>query len=519
MNTQGSCYINSGILNGTRLDFASCPENYNNLTETIILQCCVEIILRKSDSTIYGKFINWLAYYSSSFLLLPAIIFNLLALVGLSFCSKNKISSSFVTSTDYYMKYLCIFDMLTIISKFINEYIVVRNSLRPDPFVLNSLVCKLTHFMESVFGISSIYILISMSVNKLICVVFPFKSSSLLTPKTAKLTCLVIFLSAMVYSIYDIINQKVNIISNKSLSFNYDIYECVESNPQIAAKMQVANHIIRVFLPIILLCVCNILIAVSVSKAHKNTIKILSEISNDVNTSIYSFRKKENGSFLNKKTSITFNKELKSGRCCNLNISGSEIDLSVFDKASEKSVKSEKSKFKCFKIFERCFNKIKIPKEKPRINSISISSRKQKNSVSLKDSNYISIMLFSVSIGFIIFNLPFAIRTLYEKYFKVSDNKYDILNGHINVNNTFTKSYILNIIKYDLFVYITYFLLDLNYISNFFFYFLTSSKFRSRLYSLICARRSTNRQYRNKSTQLHSHSYKLRKMGSISEKK
>ena len=82
------------------------------------LQICVSIWLHEITASPMSKIHNWLTYYSSSYLVLPAIFFNLLSLVVLSNYAKRNISS---TTINCFMKYLCIVDMLTIFSKFINE--------------------------------------------------------------------------------------------------------------------------------------------------------------------------------------------------------------------------------------------------------------------------------------------------------------------------------------------------------------------------------------------------------------
>jgi hypothetical protein len=96
-------------------------------------------------------------------------------------------------------------------------------------------------------------------------------------------------------------------------------------------------------------------------------------------------------------------------------------------------------------------------------------------------------MLFTVSFGFILLNLPFAIKTIYERNFKEKQKFLDFLYNY-DENHVFTKLDIETAVKYDFFVYLTHFLLDLNYIANFFFYFLSGSRFRIRLYDLICCK-------------------------------
>jgi hypothetical protein len=104
-------------------------------------------------------------------------------------------------------------------------------------------------------------------------------------------------------------------------------------------------------------------------------------------------------------------------------------------------------------------------------------------------SHYISIMLCAVSLGFIILNLPLAIKIIYERNFNEKRKVLDFLNNINDDITDLTKTGVLNAIKYDFYVHISHFLVDLNYIVNFFLYFLSGSKFRSRLFSIILFQR------------------------------
>ena len=193
--TSNTCFIkpNSNFPNGSILDYENCPDWYNS-SKKLVRYCCLKIIANKLEDSNLKKIQHWLTYHSSSLLVVPAIVFNLLSFLVLTRFSKLNASA---TSINFYMQCLCIFDILTMLCKFLHEYFVVKNSIRDNPFDLSPLVCKLTHFSESVFGITSIYILILMSIDKLICVAFPLKSGSLLRPKRAKIVCLIIILSTM----------------------------------------------------------------------------------------------------------------------------------------------------------------------------------------------------------------------------------------------------------------------------------------------------------------------------------
>lgn len=181
--------------------------NIKNISEyflenkNIYAFCTVLIMIIRSS---YKKMQDFLRDYSSTLLLLPAVFFNVLTLVVLQKLSKNRTK----TSTTNYMKYLCQLDTLTIISKFIHESLVVRNAVREKPIVINSFMCKFISFFESTCTISSIYLLIAMSIDKLICVLMPLKVNQLLTPTKAKIVTTSILMLASLFSSYEMFAQQ-----------------------------------------------------------------------------------------------------------------------------------------------------------------------------------------------------------------------------------------------------------------------------------------------------------------------
>lgn len=100
-------------------------------------------------------------------------------------------------------------------------------------------------------------------------------------------------------------------------------------------------------------------------------------------------------------------------------------------------------------------------------------------------------MLLTVSIGFIVFNLPFAVRTLFHRYFSdrlaiINELYQEVSVFHIKV----TKRDIGFSFKYEFYTSLAHLLLDLNYIANFFLYFFSGSKFRSQLFDMFMCRES-----------------------------
>lgn len=114
-----TCYIKPRpprLPDGAVLTYHTCPDVYDNQTHKLIFYCCLELIDIHLRGSFYQKTQDWLHYYSSTMLVGPAVLFNLLSLAVLvKFQSKNVHK----TSTTFYMKCLCVFDMLTILSKFL----------------------------------------------------------------------------------------------------------------------------------------------------------------------------------------------------------------------------------------------------------------------------------------------------------------------------------------------------------------------------------------------------------------
>ena len=495
-----TCYIKPRLPyfpNGSYLDFDSCPEHYNKSTKPLIEHCCLTIIYYALENTSYRQIQDWLTYNSSALLVLPAIFFNLLSFLVLSRFSKLNPSA---TSINFYMQCLCIFDTLTVLTKYIHEFVVVRNSIRDMPFVFDSNVCRATHFSESVFGITSIYILILMSFDKLICVALPLKSGSLLRPKRAKFMGALIFILATFYSSYHIFNQEVynglaDSINQNSSENNQNssqpirvVYDCIEKDRKLADKMKIVDNVVRVFLPILLLCLCNLSIAIVLAKARKNAMTYLSESTNDSACPNKFNNKIVYKKSINKNDDTTQAEEIllrvpkTSGK---LNKTDSQNTLSVNDDTASINSSEKSNRYMKDTIFQN--NKSKHERPQYSLDN-SVHNTKAK-----KNSNYISLMLFAVSLGFVLFNLPFAIKTIYETKFKEKLKAIDYLYGEKKTD--FTKTDIVLAVRYDFFVYITHFLLDLNYIANFFFYFLSGSRFRTRLYALFRCQGTCNENF------------------------
>lgn len=164
---------------------------------------------------------------------------------------------------------------------FRNEVIVVRNALRGQhPLRLNDVLCKSLSFAESLCAISSIYLLIAMTVDKLICVLLPLKVSQLLTPNKARIVFACLFTFSTTISSYNLVvkeaypHAKKPIVDNSSQEETHMYpYDCKTKSEYADNEISwtLFDNVIRVFIPFIMLCICNSWIAVALAKASRRT--------------------------------------------------------------------------------------------------------------------------------------------------------------------------------------------------------------------------------------------------------
>ena len=312
--TLNSCFI---ALNGSYFDDDDQCTNFST-NKPDLFSLCMECIVKKQNNTLMTKTQQFLSCNSSWILLIPAISFNLLSfLVLLSFSKddrKNKITVNFKNSMNFYLKCLCISDILAIFTKTLHEFIVIRNQ-SPDrkemnkKFELSLLDCKIMHCMNSVFTITSIYLLILMSIDRLIVVVFPFKVISAMRPKRAKILSSILLLISVAYSLcfnVILIEFKDGYIRNGT---NATVYSCEVKNKSTVIGVEI-DHLVCIFMPIIILCACNLLIHIALYKQRNNMILInaqpKSEIKNKADIS--------NNADSNKKLLNSSNKAIRKER-------------------------------------------------------------------------------------------------------------------------------------------------------------------------------------------------------------
>ncbi len=130
------------------------------------------------------------------------------------------------------------------------------------------------------------------------------------------------------------------------------------------------------------------------------------------------------------------------------------------------------------------------------INNSINNNNNNNNKKKFNTTQHISIMLFAVSFGFVLLNLPYAIKTIFHRHFskknKISSYLYHSENLFLS---TYTKSEIINSVKYEFYSNFTHLLLDLNYIANFFLYFLSGQRFRAQLFDLLRCKKNKENKY------------------------
>ena len=373
-----TCYIlpRSKLPNGLILNYETCPENFDNTTLKLVKYCCFFIIYGITQKSNYIKVQNFLRDYSSSLLVIPSVLFNILALIVLN--RFNRLKNYSQTSTTFYMKSICFLDTLTIISKFLHEIIVVRNAVRTNPIFIISYMCKFLFFFESSCSISAIFLLITMSIDKLICVLKPLKANQILSSFKAKIIVFIIILISASISSYELITQtavelpipiieesKINITNNnKSINNNFIRYDCDSQWPENYEYWILFNHGIKVFLPIIMICFCNSWIVIELARKTRFTNNLF-----------------KNEFLDSKRKNISYSSEI--------NDNNNQLDDEN-------------------KIVNRKFDIVSLHSSN-RNNTIELRKSNHWTSINLKRKNttHISIMLFAVSFGFV--NIIFII--------------------------------------------------------------------------------------------------------------
>lgn len=86
VNNTLSCHIypNQRFPQGLYLTYESCPETYDNKTYKAIRFCCLSLMFLVIEQSVYKKAQDFLRYHSSSLLVGPAVLFNVVSFIVLS---------------------------------------------------------------------------------------------------------------------------------------------------------------------------------------------------------------------------------------------------------------------------------------------------------------------------------------------------------------------------------------------------------------------------------------------------
>jgi hypothetical protein len=204
-------------------------------------------------------------------------------------------------------------------------------------------------------------------------------------------------------------------------------YDCDSEWPNIKNDWILLNNVIRVFMPILLLCLCNSWIVIGLARAKKRTNAIFrhNSIQNQNNQNNSKARKM-----------AAYNE-------CEENINKDDI--------TSIKTKHSSSNGSIYSTNQNTSKKIPHPSN----NNKNVHIRGGKNNT----TQHISLMLFAVSFGFVIFNLPFAIRTLLHRQFSENFKILDYLYQEENLFTTHTsKNEIKSAIKYEFFSSLTHLL-------------------------------------------------------------
>jgi hypothetical protein len=285
-----------------------------------------------------------------------------------------------------------------------------------------------------------------MSIDKLICVLIPLKVNMLLTSSKAKVivTC-IIFISALISS-YELIAQhavelqikdvnktidKNNNKTDETVSNSFIRYDCDASNPELYEDWIIFNHIIKVFLPILIICICNSWIVVELARSGR-----------DLKTSESSSKFK---------TIYLSNRANKNSMKIKVESNNKHVDFKSVDTIQDELEQKKKP------VDSETSENSKTKKKFNRADSNSVSEdgavRRNWSVVNIRRRNttqHISIMLFAVSFGFVILNLPFAIKTILKRHFSKNNQILDHLYHSRNFFEfEYSKTEIKDQVKYE----------------------------------------------------------------------
>ena len=347
-----------------------------------------------------------------------------------------------------------------------------------------------------------------MTFDKLVCVVAPLKVNQILTNRHARYTFAFILIFAVALSSFYLFDRRVYIldsssnepddlrlddarfnfsnsslnISNSTSPYKKIIYDCDSIYPERYQDWVIVENLIRVFMPILSLSICNVWIVIALRKAKRHTDALFSHSHNpppiiitDSTDANISYDEKLNQPSLNRASQEKNHVSRNQSRSRSNSKFSLEGDFQLKPIILNKRNSDEDSNISR-----------KFTLRAHRGGGGGNGVKGQSHNHNRANNQHISIMLFTVSIGFILLNLPFAIRIIIDRQFRDKSNALVNLYQTDNIFETSTsKSALREAAIYEFFSTLTFLLQDLNYISNFFFYFISGSRFRERLVSML----------------------------------
>ncbi|CAF0903574.1 unnamed protein product [Didymodactylos carnosus] len=189
------------------------------------------------------------------FLICPSILLNILCLIVLS---RPRLSKK--STTICYLRALALFDMFCITLKYFRAELNYQSAEKGhNIFLLKSTFCKILYVLLSTSISVDIWIIVLMSLDKLIAVRYPLKSTVLLTPKRAYTSTIVVISVLFCINLYFIHTADIKLKGTKKY--------CTVITESVLIDLVTAS-----FLPIGIITGANIYIAIVLRNATRRAL-------------------------------------------------------------------------------------------------------------------------------------------------------------------------------------------------------------------------------------------------------
>lgn len=362
-------------------------------------------------------------------------------------------------STYFYMAVLAVADELVLICGCLNFWVYVYTS--QTLLIVSALLCKLISVALYATFHFSVWMVVTMTIERFIAVTYPLQASSWCTVKRAKLATFIIAIFILFLNFHFLFTH--------TLVKDGETVGCQPIEPFVAFVVKVWPWIdasVYSVIPFSLLILFNILIVHNLMKATKKIDKINnSNVKSKKNRNIAKTNE-------NKKTHCLF--------CCQ--------KRSFFINFQNKPSTTTKDKYDTIKDWEN--STYKTQHNQANVKNLTLLNKDKKganqsssnnNQASSSNSNRrLTIMLLVISITFITTSLPIVTLQNIEEHFNMRD---------VNTRE------LVNLIR-GVFLALQY----LNHSINFFLYAVTGKSFRKEFYSLfdVCCKKNNPSNFQQK---------------------